>query len=35
MSQAIVDPQELRRFARQLERFTTELESQMFNCGAS
>ena len=29
MSQAIVDPHELRRFARQLERFTSELESQM------
>ena len=29
MSQAIVDPHELRRFARQLERFTSELEGQM------
>ena len=29
MSQAIVDPNELRRFAHQLERFSSELESQM------
>ena len=29
MSQAIVDPNELRRFAHQLERFTSELETQM------
>jgi uncharacterized protein YukE len=29
MSQAIVDPHELRRFARNLERFSTELENQM------
>jgi uncharacterized protein YukE len=29
MSQAIVDPHELRRFAHQLERFASELESQM------
>ncbi len=29
MSQAIVDPNELRRFAHQLERFSNELESQM------
>ena len=29
MSQAIVDPAELRRFAHNLERFTSELESQM------
>jgi uncharacterized protein YukE len=29
MSQAIVDPEELRRFARQLERFSNELENQM------
>lgn len=29
MSQAIVDPNELRRFARNLERFSTELQNQM------
>jgi uncharacterized protein YukE len=29
MSQAIVDPAELRRFAHNLERFSTELQSQM------
>ncbi len=29
MSQAIVDPNELRKFARNLERFVTELENQM------
>jgi uncharacterized protein YukE len=29
MSQAIVDPNELRRFAHNLERFTSELQSQM------
>lgn len=29
MSQAIVDPEELRRFARQLERFSSELQNQM------
>src|SRR5262245_35069567 len=29
MSQAIVDPNELRRFAHQLERFAGELENQM------
>ena len=29
MSQAIVDPNELRRFAHNLERFSTELENQM------
>jgi uncharacterized protein YukE len=29
MSQAIVDPQELRRFAHNLERFSTELQNQM------
>ncbi len=29
MSQAIVNPEELRRFAHQLKRFTSELESQM------
>lgn len=29
MSQAIVDPEELRRFARQLERFSNELQNQM------
>jgi uncharacterized protein YukE len=29
MSQAIVDPNELRRFARNLERFSSELQNQM------
>jgi len=29
MSQAIVDPNELRRFAHNLERFSTELQNQM------
>ncbi len=29
MSQAIVDPIELRRFAQNLDRFSNELESQM------
>jgi uncharacterized protein YukE len=29
MSQAIVDPAELRRFAHNLKRFNTELQSQM------
>ena len=29
MGQAIVDPQELRRFAHNLKAFTTELENQM------
>ena len=29
MSQAIVDPEELRRFAHQLERFSSELQNQM------
>jgi uncharacterized protein YukE len=29
VSQAIVDPNELRKFARNLERFVTELENQM------
>jgi uncharacterized protein YukE len=29
VSQAIVDPNELRRFARNLERFSTELQNQM------
>jgi uncharacterized protein YukE len=29
MSQAIVDPNELRRFAHNLERFTSELQNQM------
>jgi uncharacterized protein YukE len=29
MSQAIVDPNELRRFAHNLERFSSELENQM------
>jgi uncharacterized protein YukE len=29
MSQAIVDPNELRRFAHNLERFSTDLQSQM------
>lgn len=29
MSQAIVDPEELRRFAHQLKRFNGELQSQM------
>ncbi len=29
MSQAIVDPNELRRFAHNLERFASELQSQM------
>jgi uncharacterized protein YukE len=29
MSQAIVDPAELRRFAHNLERFSSELQSQM------
>ena len=29
MSQAIVDPQELRRFAHQLRKFNTELEERM------
>ena len=29
MGQAIVDPQELRRFAHNLKSFTTELENQM------
>lgn len=29
MSQAIVDPDELRRFARNLKRFNAELEGQM------
>jgi uncharacterized protein YukE len=29
MSQAIVDPNELRKFAHQLERFSNELENQM------
>jgi uncharacterized protein YukE len=29
MSQAIVDPNELRRFAQNLDRFSNELESQM------
>lgn len=29
MSQAIVDPQDLRRFAHQLERFSSDLQNQM------
>jgi uncharacterized protein YukE len=29
MAQAIVDPDELRRFARQLERFNHDLQNQM------
>ena len=29
MSQAIVDPNELRRFAHNLERFSSELQNQM------
>ena len=29
MSQAIVDPAELRRFAHNLQRFSTELQNQM------
>jgi WXG100 family type VII secretion target len=29
MSQAIVDPEELRRFARNLKRFNAELQGQM------
>lgn len=29
MPQAIVDPEELRRFAQNLKRFTTELHNQM------
>ena len=29
MAQAIVDPNELRRFARNLERFSSELQNQM------
>jgi WXG100 family type VII secretion target len=29
MSQAVVDPSELRRFAQNLDRFSNELESQM------
>jgi uncharacterized protein YukE len=29
MSQAIVDPNEVRRFARNLERFSSELQNQM------
>ncbi len=29
MSQAIVDPNELRRFAHQLDRFSNELQNQM------
>ena len=31
VSQAIVDPGELRRFAHNLERFSTELEEQMLH----
>lgn len=33
MSQAIVDPEELRRFANNLKRFTSELEGQVTMLG--
>jgi uncharacterized protein YukE len=34
MPQAIVDPEELRRFARNLQRFNTELQDKVTTLGA-
>ena len=34
MSQAIVDPEELRRFAQMLKRFNAELEERMSSLGS-